>query len=708
MTAASVRGYPPRRIQSPLTTTVRAGEWWEYKLAPIFAAMYGTALMLQAAVSSLWLTLLVALLSLVPGAAYVSVINDLTDREDDLAAGKPNRLAGRSPLFAGALVALTAGAGIAFCILWRGDALLLSVYLAAWLAFSLYSLPPFRWKPRGILGVLCDASGAHLFPTLVAVVLTFRGAGRPIDLLWLIAIGTWAFTNGLRGILWHQLTDVDNDLRSGVRTFAARHPALAARMGAFVFAIELAAFAALLWRMRSPWPVLFLAAYALLVNRRVVRWQMNVVIAAPRERFLIAMHEYYDAFLPVAILIASALRHPLDLIVLALHLLAFPSRVRQVLRDVVKLLKEWRYRRWFKDKAVPLSAATIDFDAPAIAVDPFPTYDLLRASGPVQFLARHNAWVVLGYDELRAAFAMPQLLSNQPYEDVDAVLLAADPPEHTAIRRITSRYFTREIIEAIGRAAAEAAPRLLETRRLEVVRDYAEPLSELAASQLIGLDEGALHDVRAAGAHFSDFAKYVGDLRALAHRAAMYERLRGDGLNETQARSLVALFWVASTKTTERVIAAAAFRLVQHDEVRSELQRDPALLGKYIDEVLRLHQPEPMLRRLAKAPVELGGKTIPAGSMVYLSLAAANRDPARYEQPHELRLDRGASGHLSFGHGIHYCIGATLAKTVVEAAVRELLAEGRDVRLAQPAESIRWQASMMVLFLESLALETRP
>jgi cytochrome P450 len=104
--------------------------------------------------------------------------------------------------------------------------------------------------------------------------------------------------------------------------------------------------------------------------------------------------------------------------------------------------------------------------------------------------------------------------------------------------------------------------------------------------------------------------------------------------------------------------------------------------------------------------VELGGMTIPAGSMVYLCLAGANRDPARYERPHELRLDRGVSGHLSFGHGIHYCIGATLAKIVVDTAVRELLAEGRQPRLAQPLQSIRWQASMMVHFIESLALET--
>jgi cytochrome P450 len=358
--------------------------------------------------------------------------------------------------------------------------------------------------------------------------------------------------------------------------------------------------------------------------------------------------------------------------------------------------------------AQTISAQTIDFDAYTIAVDPFPAYDLLRATASVHFLARHDAWLLLGYDEVRVAFSMPQLLSNQPYEDVDAVLLAADPPEHTAVRRVTSRYFSREMIEGIARTVAQTAPRLLERRTLDVVRDYAEPLSELAAAHLVGLDDAALNDVRAAGAHFTDFARYIDDLRALAHRAEIFARLRDDGFTEAHARSLVALFWVASTKTTERVIAAATYRLVLHEEARRELQRDPAQTGRFIDEVLRLHQPEPMLRRRANAPLELGGQSIPAGALVYLALAAANRDPARYEQPHEFRLDRGASGHLSFGHGIHYCIGATLARAVIDVAVRELLANGRDVRIAQPVESIAWQASMMVRYIDRLLIESEP
>ena len=326
---------------------MRAGEWWEFKLVPIFSAFYATAVLLHVPVTSLWMAAITILLSMVPGAAYVSVINDLTDREEDLAAGKPNRLIGRSPWTTAALILITVAFGLVFAWLWRKDTLLLSCYLAAWLAFSLYSLPPFRFKTRGILGVLCDASGAHLFPTLVAVVLAFRAAGRPVDAIWIASVGAWAFANGLRGILWHQLTDAANDRSAGVRTFVQRHsPELASRLGTFVvFPIELLALAAMLVQLRSFWPIALLVIYAMLAIRRVRRWQLNAVIVTPKPRYFIAMHEYYGVFFPVALLVASSLQHPRDVLTLVVHLLLFPVRFLQMLDDAWKLrppLRFWR------------------------------------------------------------------------------------------------------------------------------------------------------------------------------------------------------------------------------------------------------------------------------------------------------------------------------------------------------------------------------
>lgn len=287
---------------------------------------------------------LTILAALVPGAIYVSVINDVTDLEEDRAAGKRNRVANSPRWLVAALLAITLGAGAAFLFAWRRDPLLFGAYAAAWIAFSLYSLPPFRFKTRGILGVLADASGAHLFPTLVAVLLAFRYAARPLDAPWLAAMGAWAFAYGLRGILWHQLTDRERDRSAAVRTFAQRHRvALVEAIGRFVaFPIELAALATILFRLRTPLTLVFLAAYAALAALRVWRWSVAPVIVAARPRYLIVLREFYGAFLPLAILIASAMRFTADATVIAVHLLLFPVGALRAALDAVMVFV---YRR---------------------------------------------------------------------------------------------------------------------------------------------------------------------------------------------------------------------------------------------------------------------------------------------------------------------------------------------------------------------------
>lgn len=329
-----------------LPQTVRAGDWWEFKLSPIFATIYATALLTGSPVYALWPLLLLSLAALVPGAAYVSVINDLTDLEDDRAGGKRNRLEGKSRAFAAAVLAGCLLPGVVISFSWRGDPLLLSLYLAAWLAFSLYSIPPVRLKRRGAPGLLADAAGAHLFPTLVVVVLVFRWRGAAVEPAWFGAVAVWSLCFGLRGNLWHQLSDRAHDERAGLRTFARRHNiALLRGLGNFaIFPLELAAFAFILWRLGGWWPAAFLLLYALLEAARRWMWRMNLVVVMPRERYSIALLEYYEVFYPAALLLASAARDPLDFVMLGAHLLLFPRRAAQVCKDALKLLRQTAYR----------------------------------------------------------------------------------------------------------------------------------------------------------------------------------------------------------------------------------------------------------------------------------------------------------------------------------------------------------------------------
>ena len=224
MESRAIKNLPPaQRVWPEMSRTFRAAEWWEFKLSPMLAIAYATAFLLKISILSLWPLLLLALVALAACAAYVSVINDLTDLEDDLASGKANRLAGKSRVFGATALACCIVPGAAVAICWRDDPLLLSLYLAPWAAFTLYSLPPFRLKKRGVLGLLADACGAHLFPTLFAASLVYRRNAGPVDAVWLASVAAWSLSFGLRGILWHQLSDLHNDEKIGLRTFARRH-----------------------------------------------------------------------------------------------------------------------------------------------------------------------------------------------------------------------------------------------------------------------------------------------------------------------------------------------------------------------------------------------------------------------------------------------------------------------------------------------------
>lgn len=335
-----------QRQKASISQTIRAVEWWEYKLSPMFATIYATAFLLKLPIISLWPLLVLALIALIPGAAYVSLVNDLTDRKDDLASGKTNRLVGRSQPFITLLLAGCILPGVLVAIHWRHDPLLLSLYLAAWLAFSLYSLPPVRLKKRGALGVLADASGAHLFPTLLVVSLVFHWNGNPIDPIWFSAVAVWSLCYGLRGILWHQLSDLDNDKKIGLRTLVLRHEGIwLERLGNFViFPVEITAFAAMLSYSRNYFAPGFLVLYAVLAWLRKKCSEVNFVIVVPKVRYQIAMHEYYEVFFPLAFLFSSSLQHPRDAIIIFVHLLLFPRRAFRIPQDVLQIARSLNMR----------------------------------------------------------------------------------------------------------------------------------------------------------------------------------------------------------------------------------------------------------------------------------------------------------------------------------------------------------------------------
>lgn len=326
--------------------TIRIEQWWDHKLALILSVFYATAYMRHVAVVSVWPAAIALLFAVAACAAYVSVVNDVTDRADDQRVGKSNRMAGWPIWQMALLLAALLGVAVAFAVLWRDDLRLVAAYLGSWTAFSLYSVAPFRLKTRGVFGVIADACGSHLFPMLTAALLAQRASGHPVGPLWIGAVAAWAFGSGLRGILWHQLYDAEADRKADVRTFVVRRSAVAAiRLARAALVIESLGLALFLWHSQSAWPVLFLLIYLAFAALKSRLLNVDVVIAAPTVRYAILGQEYYTFLLPLGILIACALHNPVDWIIVVAHCIVFPRPAVAFIREsrqlVQRLLRDY-------------------------------------------------------------------------------------------------------------------------------------------------------------------------------------------------------------------------------------------------------------------------------------------------------------------------------------------------------------------------------
>jgi 4-hydroxybenzoate polyprenyltransferase len=329
-----------------LADRVRAGEWWEHKLAPILGTGYATAYVLHQGMVGVAPDLLLALLALACGAAYVSLLNDLTDLEADRLSGKHNRAEGRSTGRTVLAVAVCVAAGWVTALLaWRDDGTVLLLYGGAWVAFTLYSAAPVRLKGRGLAGVLADGAGSHFFPHLFVTAVVFAHADAAGHTLWVVLVAVWATALGLRGALIHQLRDIPADRAAGTATFAVRHPRPASQLGRFVaFPFETAAFCAMAIHSGNLAAVGAIAFYLVLEPARTRRWGAALVVAGPPppgpHRFI--MLELYETLYPLVYLAAAVLRSPWDASVLVVHTVLFgrgPARVLRESRDEFYLLR---------------------------------------------------------------------------------------------------------------------------------------------------------------------------------------------------------------------------------------------------------------------------------------------------------------------------------------------------------------------------------
>jgi cytochrome P450 len=415
----------------------------------------------------------------------------------------------------------------------------------------------------------------------------------------------------------------------------------------------------------------------------------------------------------------------------------------------------------------PLSSYTLA--DPKVMQDPYPYYERLRAEDPVHFDEGIRTWLVTRHDDIVAVARNTEVYSDEmrvsaairsPFQaEVNEFMqregfMLLDPADsfkldgelHTRRRKLVSHAFTGPAVTAMeARVAAicrDKAAAFLSRGEADLVREYAMPIPILVICDALGLpmdrvDEvsrGADSMVAQVGASATreqayEHARNVMQLHRFVREAIEVRRLEAgtdlisllvharidDSTPQLTDRELMSIATVAiagGVDTTRNGIAFACHALATRPDLLERLRtskdqdRD---IKRFHEEVLRFYTPVPQLPRIAKQETTLGGKTIPAGAFVFLCWASGNRDPQRFAEPDKFDMDRANLGqHLTFGTGVHFCLGAMLARQEIKCAIREIVSSVDSLELAVPPDQLDLSTSMVILRgLKSLPVRFR-
>ncbi|WP_257449460.1 cytochrome P450 [Archangium lipolyticum] len=390
-----------------------------------------------------------------------------------------------------------------------------------------------------------------------------------------------------------------------------------------------------------------------------------------------------------------------------------------------------------------------------VLANPYPLYRTLRESSrPVQKVeALMGCYVVTRHEDVFPALKNPALFSSRttpgglPPEALGGELLQYfqpgnnlifnDPPVHTRLRTLVSRAFTPRRIADLEPRIREIASGLLDAmlsrEEPDFVADLAEPLPVIVIAEMLGIEPERREDFKRwsdAVVQSTDFStdrrempRMLSELRALneyleAAIARRRQEPRGDLisallesgeqeglLSPAEVIAFTRLLLVAGNETTTSLLGNGLVALMRHPSEWEKLAADPSLIPNAIEEVLRYEPPAHAVFRVTTADTELGDQALPKGSRVMFLLASANRDPRKFPEPDRFDITRDTHGHIAFGHGIHFCLGAPLARLETKVALEEILRRVRRLAFAPGQEDhIDWGGSFLLRGPRSLRL----
>lgn len=401
----------------------------------------------------------------------------------------------------------------------------------------------------------------------------------------------------------------------------------------------------------------------------------------------------------------------------------------------------------------------VDLASPAFKANPYPFYARLRAEEPVCPVVLPNkqvVWLITRYDDVAMVlkderFAKdklkalpPEQLAKQPwvpalFKPLERNMLDVDPPDHTRLRALVQKAFTPRVVEQVRARIQKLTESLLdaavERGRMDMVRDYALPIPTTIIAEMLGVPVEDRHKFHRWSRSIVQsnpsgwrmmtaipsavmFLRYIRKL-VKARRAKPQDDLvsalvqveeAGDQLGEGELLAMVFLLLIAGHETTVNLIGNGMLALLEHPHQMEKLREGPELIKPAVEELLRHSGPlETATERYAREDVTVAGVTIPRGAVVYAGLASANRDERQFRNPDAVEITREPNRHLAFGLGIHYCLGAPLARLEGQIAIDALLRRVSGLRLAVSPQALRWRRGLVLRGLEALPVElSRP